>query len=421
MLVGGNQDRRQHDVGRFGLTANRVQLSPSGAAAHRHMIDRMPGLAKHGIKGVHRQAAAGIGVRQVEDARAAFRQGDQVIPIPHFGDGGCGDPLRHPAVRWGADHRLHGRGIDPGAVMETRAGLGQQHAAHRPIQMLLRQPPTLHGLHNRLDHRFGAGRLQQQVGTGQQGEKARLRHRIPLGNRTHIQCVCDDQPVEVHPPAQEVSNDVRGEGGRSGLGPVDRRDGNVANQHAIHPRANRLLKRRKFHRGEPRGIPGNRRHAEMGVHLGVTMPGKVFSGGLQTRTARPFDPSGGDSRHPFGISAEGTDVDDRIGRIGVDVENRPQRHVNSYGPRLYPRQCARRTGEFLAVSGAEGHGRRDVGAAGSKPHRRTRLQVGDDEQRNIGSFLSRIQFGRQCCGSPGGNDQAADALLPHPAQHALRL
>src|SRR5881396_870211 len=102
----------------------------------------------------------------------------------------------------------------------------------------------------------------------------------------------------------------------------------------------------------------------MRIDVGVAVAGEVFPGGEEPRRSRATDVRARQAAHELWILSEGACVDDRIERIGVNVEHRSEDQVNADRAGFGAEHLAQLVGEIFRAGSAKRHDwRKDSTAA----------------------------------------------------------
>ena len=108
----------------------------------------------------------------------------------------------------------------------------------------------------------------------------------------------------------------------------------VARHHPVDTRFHCAPERQKLDRVQPLAGPLDGGELQMAVGGGVSVAGKVFGRGEESSRARPFHEARGQVRDQGRVFAEGTDVDDGVVGIVVDVGDGRERPVHAQRPAL---------------------------------------------------------------------------------------
>src|SRR5215210_5196459 len=89
----------------------------------------------------------------------------------------------------------------------------------------------------------------------------------------------------------------------------------------------------------------------------------MFSSAHEPLRSRAADVRRSKTAHELRLLAEGARVDDRVQRVGVDVQHGPENHVDSNSPRLAAKHLAELESEIGGAGRTDGHHGREDGAA----------------------------------------------------------
>jgi len=264
-------------------------------------------------------------------------------------------------------------------------------------------------------------RHEQDVRPGQHRVHRHLARGPAPPHPVHVQRVRHDQAPEAQLAAEHAREDRAGEGGRAPLAVrLERRDRQMGAHDPGHAGPDRGPERDQLHGVEP--LPGREevRHGQVGVHLGVAMPGEVLRHGEQPARPRAVDERRHPVRHRQRVRAVRPGVDHRVERVDVHVRHGRERHVHARGPGLLGRDPARLEGEGRRARRGQRHvHREDRGAL--EPGARAPLQVRGDQERDPGRPLELVQPLRRLPGIADADEQPADPLLRDERPGAPRL
>ncbi len=99
------------------------------------------------------------------------------------------------------------------------------------------------------------------------------------------------------------------------------------------------------------------------IRRGVPMARKVLRGSQHAALSRALDVGPHHSRHELRVFTVGADVDDRIGRVVVDVGHRGESPVNSQGTSLSGGYFAGEARRRLRAARSDSHGPRQGNGA----------------------------------------------------------
>ena len=222
-----------------------------------------------------------------------------------------------------------------------------------------------------------------------------------LLNGHHFHAVGEYQSPEAQLFFQEARNDGPGHG----AGYIVRLDfgkENVAGHNGGHPRLDTAAEGHQFRFLQLLQSLVDPGQAQMGVHIGVAMAGKMLAAAENARVFIGQDGGSAQFRRLFRVITEAADTDDRIFRIGVHIQHGSHIEIGSQALQLPDGNFRGSPGGFrIAYSGyrhGAGHRHRILRQAGYQ----SALLVDDDE----GGITGDLQ------------DQCLD--FPAEAAHLLR-
>jgi hypothetical protein len=153
-----------------------------------------------------------------------------------------------------------------------------------------------------------------------QGEHRGGVRRPAVGHRLHLEVVREHHAVVLELAAQDAVD--HGLGDRSRILGVQLRVEDVRHHDRRDPGRDRALEGTDLHVFQARAALLDRRQREMGIEVGVAVPGKVLGRRHHAAALKPLDHGDAQSSHPLGVVAERAVADDGIVRVRVDVHDR---------------------------------------------------------------------------------------------------
>ncbi len=177
-------------------------------------------------------------------------------------------------------------------------------------------------------------------------------------------------------------------------------------------------------------VISNGRQPEVGVSEGVTMAGKVLGRSAHIVLLHALNLGDAQSADRVGILAHGTDPDDGVVRVGVEVQYGREIHVDAHRAHLGAEDLTLRAGEVHIESGTQRHvARKHSGRWPNTGHKPALLVDRDCEgdTRSIlthSSFLQAVGKAGDLCGvcsvpRPGEVEDAAKVVLLHNLSRGL--
>src|SRR5690606_13587333 len=117
----------------------------------------------------------------------------------------------------------------------------------------------------------------------------------------------------------------------------------------------RVAERHELEGVEPGAVGVDDGEPEVRVGLGVAVAGKVFGDGEHSPVLEPFDVRGDEDGDLRRVLAERARVDDRVGRVRVDVGDGREGEVDAGDAGLGGGGVALFVGEAGHAGGADGH------------------------------------------------------------------
>ena len=187
---------------------------------------------------------------------------------------------------------------------------------------------------------------QETVAAGGDRLDGGVRHRIRPGDGLHLQVVAQDDALVTELVAQQRMDDAWRQRGR--LLFVERGDQHVRGHDEGDPRANGLAERHELDASEPVWRMLDDREVEVRVDRRVAMSREMLATRRDAIVLQPADDRCAERRHHLGRFGERAIADDRILRVGMDVED--GRVIERDADRLQLRR--QRRGERAASAGS---------------------------------------------------------------------
>ncbi len=194
------------------------------------------------------------------------------------------------------------------------------------LQPFVRNPSVLDGVNERLERRHlhvdvtaAPDTADHHLAAGSNRLHGRIRHRVGRGDRLHLEIVAEDDALETQLVAQQVVDDAARQRRRLLL--VNRRHEDVGGHDKSHLGRNRLPERDGLDAADAIGRMLDERKLEMGVNRRVPMPRKVLSACGDAVILQAANNGGAQLPHHRGIVGERAIANDRVLRVGVNVQD----------------------------------------------------------------------------------------------------
>ena len=263
-------------------------------------------------------------------------------------------------------------------VLERRADAGPRAWQEEPLlcpplslecvlDATVRNPAILNGMHKRLEGcRLDVDVVvrvarevpanQHAVATGGDGLHGGIRDAVILRQRLHLEVVAEDDAIEAEFVAEEVEDNAARQRGRLLL--IDRRHEHVRGHDESHTLPDRGFKRHALDAADPVGRMLHNREVQMRIDRRVAVPGEMLAARRDAVALQSVDDGGAKRRNLLRVFAERTIANDRILRIGVNVEHGRIVERDANGAHFGSQRCreTRCQGEVSAAA-ERGHGR----------------------------------------------------------------
>jgi hypothetical protein len=186
------------------------------------------------------------------------------------------------------------------------------------------------GIPQRVERVFGFRRKQNDVGTRFEGTKRRIGVRVVIRHAFHRHRVGEEEAAELEIFAKDSGHDGTREcGWKRGCG-LHFRQRDVRRHHGTDTALDGRAERRQLDRVESGAVEIETRKYEMGVLRDVPVSREVFRGRDLAVFLCAVDVCGRHSGDESDVFAEGTNADDGILRVVVDVDDRIEIDVDSH-------------------------------------------------------------------------------------------
>ena len=169
---------------------------------------------------------------------------------------------------------------------------------------------------------------------GDHGADGRLGRRVDRGDTGHAHRIGVDQSAEAEVLAQQSLDDRPAQRRRRIRLGIERRHLDVRGHDRVGAGGDSGAKGRQLHLVEPLARLLDDRQAEMRIHIGVAVPGKVFERCRHACRLQSANVGGRKTSDHGRILTIRSGVDDRVARIVVHVDDRREVHVNAEGARF---------------------------------------------------------------------------------------
>ena len=256
-----------------------------------------------------------------------------------------------------------------------------QDALNRSFHPGLGNAAGLHRLQQRAQDNPGVGWIQQDVHTGLQGLNGRFAAPVPSSQSLHLHGIGNDQTPKSQLVPQNLFQYRLRKGGRTARVALQGRDRDVGRHDRHDAGPDRLPKGNPLDLFQAPALCRYHRQGQMGIHLGVAVAGKVLGRCQNSGLLGSGHECRAQAPHHLRVLSIGTDVDDRICRIVVDVHHRGKYPVDSQGSSFLGGDASLPVGPLLRSGGPHGHvpgqGKGIANAECGPP-----LEVGTDQQGN---------------------------------------
>ena len=283
-------------------------------------------------------------------------------------------------MRARADHRRQVVETDRALPVETQACLGGQDAPDRPVYPVLREVAGGQGCLDPANRRDVVRRVQDHIVTGGHGARRGLAGRHQLRHGAHPHRVGEHETVEPQLVAQQALHDARAEGGGRGRRPIERRQLDVGRHYGVRSGGEAGPERDQFDPLESLARVIDDGQPEVGIDVRVAVAREMLDRGEHAAGPQPFDVRARERADPRRVLTERTNVDDRIARVVVDVDDRREVDVHAHRPGLGGRDAARLERKPRIARRTERHHVRKAGGA-LQPESGACLEIGRYEER----------------------------------------
>ncbi len=232
----------------------------------------------------------------------------------------------------------------------------------------------------------------------------------PLAGPAHVEGIAHDEAVESHLLPEDSLEDFGRERRGPSFVPVEGGNGQVPGHDRGNPRLDGRSERDEALPLQAIAIVMNHGKVDMGIDVGLSVPGKMLRGRQDPQALRTPDVGAPEFRDALRRIAERARVDDRVIRIGIEIEDRIQQEVDAKGPR-FPRGHVRLKLEVRF--GSERPHRHGPGKTASTldPHGCAPFVVGRHEQRKPRFLLQAVSESGGRERIPFEEDDASDTTV----------
>jgi D-glycero-alpha-D-manno-heptose-7-phosphate kinase len=234
--------------------------------------------------------------------------------------------------------------------------------------------------------------------------------RMCTGHRLHPEVVAEHHTVELQRPFQQPVDDCRGKRRHVVFVECWRED--VRCHEAHHTRTNGLHERHKLHSLHPPPIVFDDGQAFVGVDVRVPMPRKVLTAGGNTTALKRVDQHRAEFGDHVGPVRQRAIADHRIGRVGMDVENRREVERDARGTQFRGERPGETRDQIATTAAPQRDGRGPLGERRPQARHTAALLIDADPQRPLA--LQARHLPREFRQLMGGMDVARE--VDHAAE-----
>ena len=237
--------------------------------------------------------------------------------VAHYCDRGPGHVQRAFEILWPSDALSQRFPVDQPILVQAQPGLGLQDAAHRAVETLFAQLSLFDSSYQGLNCDPYVGGQENDISPGLDGPHGGLAG-PGRTNAGHFQGVGDDQPIEAQLVTKKIVRYSWGERRRCSRR-IDGRQSHMGRHDRVDTGLDRGSEGHQFDGLQPLAVDSDHGALVVAVGRGIAMTREVFGRGQHAALSRALDIGSDHARHELGVLTIGTNVDDRIGGIVVDV------------------------------------------------------------------------------------------------------
>ena len=271
--------------------------------------------------------------------------------------------------------------VDPLPAAQAQPGLGLQDPLYRSVHAGLGKAAILHRLQQCAKDDLGIGWVQEHVDTGLNGLNSRFAAPVSSGQALHPHGVRYDQAPKPQFVPQGLFQYRGRKRGRAGGVFLQGRDGYVSRHDRHDTGPDHLPIGNPLDPFQPWAPHGNHRQRQMGIHLGIAVTRKMLGRCQHPGLLGSRDKCRTQTAHCLRVLSVGSNVDDRVGRIVVDIHHRRKHPVDPQASGFLGGDPSLPAGPLLRSGGPHGHvpgqGEGVANAEGGSA-----LEVGSNQQGN---------------------------------------